>query len=119
MKLVRIVSPALLVIAGAVAVAPAAHADSQDATFLNAVASMGINTDQPEGLISFAHTMCDVAGGGVAAAGPMWGLMASRQPSSQEAAGVSAAGTKVYCPDNPYMARTSAIFQILSTPGHL
>ena len=34
---------------------PAAHADAQDTTFLNTVASMGINTDQPRALISFAH----------------------------------------------------------------
>lgn len=103
---------------GAVAVAPAAHADAQDTTFLNAVASMGINTDQPEALISFAHMMCDVEGG-PAVLGPWYGLMASRQLSDQQAARVAAAGTKVYCPDNPCIARTTAIFQILSTPGHL
>jgi hypothetical protein len=118
MKLIGKLSPALSVVVGALAAAPVAHADAQDTRFLNSLSAEGINVNQPDTLISFAHTMCDVLGT-PGAIGPMYGLMASQQLSPMQASNVSLAGVKAYCPDNPNVAPMFAMAQMLLTPPHV
>jgi Protein of unknown function (DUF732) len=74
-----------------------AHANSPDSQFLAAVSSQGIN-GQPDQLIAFAHSMCDVVGT-FAAVGPQYGLMASQGLSPQQVFYVATDGVRAYCPE--------------------
>ncbi len=74
-----------------------AHANSPDDQFLAAVSKQGIG-GQPDQLIAYAHTMCDVMGT-PAALGPMTNLMATQGLSPQQVAYVAADGVRAYCPE--------------------
>ena len=84
---------------------------SRDDQFLAAVSSQGIG-GQPDQLIAYAHTMCDVVGT-PAALGPMTNLMATQGLSPQQAATVMIDGLRVYCPEK------SGLIPPIAAPGPL
>jgi hypothetical protein len=78
-----------------------AHADSQDDSFLAAVAARGFNIPRDQ-LIGYGHSMCDVIGTPMAL-GPQLNLMATQGLSAQQAFAVTMDGVRAYCPDkNPF-----------------
>ena len=88
---------AFAMVAVPAAVPALAHADSRDDHFLAAVSSQGIS-GQPDQLIAYAHTMCDVMGT-PAALGPMTNLMATQGLAPAQVSNVAFDGVRAYCPE--------------------
>lgn len=92
------IKPLTIALTALTLTAPAtAHADTPDQKFLNAVNSQGINTSQPDQLITYAHTMCDIMGT-PAALGPETALMAQGY-TPQQVFYIAADGIRTYCPE--------------------